>query len=191
MRRDQFEHLIRAVGGVLNENEIIVVGSQAILGSFSEGLPADATISRELDVLPLDDAIGDKADLIDGTIGEGSMFSESFGVFADGVTVTTSRLPEGWRNRLVAFRTVNTNGVTAFCVEPHDLLIAKYLANLEKDREYCTAVVRAGLVRRETLEDRLAKTECTSDEMYRTLAAIRWDFEQDHHGKAERPTLVP
>lgn len=176
MRRDQFEHLIRAAGGVLNENEIIVIGSQAILGSFSEGLPADATISRELDVLPLDDAAGTKADLIDGTLGEGSIFSESFGVFADGVSLTTSRLSEGWRSRLIGFRTEDTNGVTALCLEPHDLLIAKYLANREKDRQYCTAVVRAGFVRRETLEERLAKTECTADERRRTMSAIRSDF---------------
>lgn len=177
MRRDQFEHLIRAAGGVLNENEIIVVGSQAILGSHPTELPPEATISRELDVLPLDDTEDAKADLIDGTLGEGSVFDESFGVFADGVNLGTSRLPEGWRSRLVRFRTENTNGVTAWCLDSHDLLIAKYLANREKDRRFCRAIVQAGLVQRQILEQRLGETECTSDERTRVLGSIRSDFE--------------
>lgn len=176
LTREQFEHLIRAAGGVLNENEMIIVGSQAILGSYAEGLPAEAMISREVDVLPLDDDES-KADVIDGTLGEGSIFSETFGVFADGVSLSTSRLPDGWRNRLVRFQTENTNGVAAWCLEPHDLLIAKYLANRAKDRSFCRAIVGAGLVLRHFLEGRLADTDCTTDERSRVLDAIRLDFE--------------
>ena len=177
MRKEQFDHLIRAAGGVLNENEIIIVGSQAILGSGFERLPPEATISREIDVLPLDDTAEAKADLIDGTLGEGSMFSESFGVFADGVNLKTSRLPEGWRSRLVGYRTDSTNGVVAWCLETHDLLIAKYLANREKDRRFCRAIVKAGLVQQQTLEQRLSETECTSEAAERVRSAIHADFE--------------
>lgn len=176
MRREEFEHLIRATGGVLNESEIIVVGSQAILGTRADGLPPAATVSKELDVLPLDDPTGRKADLIDGTLGEGSIFQESFGVFADGVGPETSRLPEGWRSRLTGFRTEMTNGITAWCLEPHDLLIAKYLANREKDRAFCAAIVHAGLVDRSVLEARLEATECTRKERERVAGAIDRDF---------------
>ena len=39
MRRDELEHLVRAAGMILNGDEIIIVGSQAILGLYAIGLP--------------------------------------------------------------------------------------------------------------------------------------------------------
>ena len=38
-----------------------------------------------------------KADLIDGSIGEASMFHETFGYYAQGVVERTAVLPDGWR----------------------------------------------------------------------------------------------
>jgi hypothetical protein len=50
MRRDQLEHAIRTACQIIERPEVIVVGSQAILGSFREDeLPADATMSVEVD----------------------------------------------------------------------------------------------------------------------------------------------
>ena len=103
MRRDQLEHLIRAAGAILGESQVIVVGSQSIVGAVATVLPAAAVLSIEADLVPFDDDDGRKADLIDGTIGEGSMFEETHGIYADGVGLTTSRLPEGWRDRLRPF----------------------------------------------------------------------------------------
>ena len=46
MRRDQLEHAIRTACQITGSNEVIVVGSQSILGTFREDqLPADATMS--------------------------------------------------------------------------------------------------------------------------------------------------
>jgi len=45
--------------------------------------------------VPFDDEFNEKADLIDGSIGEASMFHESFGIYAQGVSETTAVLPEG------------------------------------------------------------------------------------------------
>jgi hypothetical protein len=42
-----------------------------------------------------------KSDLIDGNIGEGSRFHETFGFYAQGVSLKTAVLPAGWRDRLV------------------------------------------------------------------------------------------
>ena len=51
MRRDQLEHAIRTACQIIERPEVIVVGSQAILGSFREDeLPADATMSVEVDI---------------------------------------------------------------------------------------------------------------------------------------------
>ena len=44
-------------------------------------------------------------------------------------------LPEGWRARLVRFESPATNGVTAWCLETHDLWLSKAVAGRDKDRE--------------------------------------------------------
>ncbi|MCL6521391.1 MAG: hypothetical protein K6U79_03345 [Firmicutes bacterium] len=176
MRRDQLEHVIRAVGAILGETRLVILGSQSILGKYPTGLPPEATFSVEVDVLPFDDLEGRKADLIDGTIGEGSLFHETFGIYAQGVGEKTARLPDGWRERLIPVQNANTMGVTGYCLEPHDLLISKYLAGRPKDLAFCEAVVRAGLVREDVLVDRLRHTSCTPEEARRVLAAIRRHF---------------
>lgn len=180
MTRDELEHLIRAAGTILNEDGLIIVGSQSILAQNSESLPPEAVYSCEADFLPLDDPDGHKADLIDGTIGEGSPFHEAFGVYAQGVGPQTSRLPRGWRERLVPLVTANTRGVTAYCLEPHDLLVAKYLANREKYRVFCRAIVKAGLADRNVLLARLSDTDCTTVERDRVTEAIARDFMPDN-----------
>ncbi len=65
MRRDQLEHLIRAAGHALGVDEVIVIGSQAVLASVPFGLPVEAVRSIEADILPIDDPDEAKADLID------------------------------------------------------------------------------------------------------------------------------
>jgi hypothetical protein len=52
MRRDQLEHAIRTACQLTGLTEVIIVGSQAILGSFNEDeLPFYATRSLEIDAL--------------------------------------------------------------------------------------------------------------------------------------------
>ncbi|BDG61012.1 DUF6036 family nucleotidyltransferase [Caldinitratiruptor microaerophilus] len=176
MRRDELEHIIRAAGAILGDREVIVLGSQAILGRFPSGLPPEATESMEAYLLPVNDPDGKKADLIDGTLGEGSMFHDTFGIYAHGVDETTARLPDGWRDRLIPVENANTMGITGYCLEPHDLLVSKYLAGRPKDLEFCSAVVRAGLVSERTLLDRLRRTACTQEEMARVAVTIRRHF---------------
>lgn len=54
MRRDQLEHAIRTACQIIQHPAVIVVGSQAILGSYrEEELPPEATMSIEVDILPL------------------------------------------------------------------------------------------------------------------------------------------
>ena len=105
------------------------------------------------------DRDGSKADLVDGSIGEGSMFHETFGYYAQGVSETTARLPRGWRKRLVRFETPATGGVVARCLEPHDLWIAKAIANRPKDIEFCDALLNEGIVDPATLRSRLGTVE--------------------------------
>lgn len=56
MRRDQLQHAIRAARQITGQLEVIVVGSQAILGTYPEyELPSAATSSLEVDILPITD----------------------------------------------------------------------------------------------------------------------------------------
>jgi hypothetical protein len=156
MTRSDFEHAIRAAGAVLGVDELLVIGSQALHGSFEEPLPEEATRSVEVDIAALDDPEGRRADLIDGSIGEASMFHETFGYYAQGVVETTAVLPPGWKERLVRFESPATNGVVALCLEPHDLWLSKMIAGRPKDRDFGRALLREGMVDAERLLERLA-----------------------------------
>lgn len=155
MTRDQFEHAIRAAGSVLGVSELLVIGSQAVHGSMSGPLPIEAARSVEVDVAVRGDAEGRLADLIDGSIGEASMFHDTFGYYAQGVVESTARLPDGWQARLVPFDTPGTRGVTAWCIELHDLWVSKAVAGREKDREFCRALLKRGVVMADVLAARL------------------------------------
>jgi hypothetical protein len=155
MKRSEFEHAIRAAGSILGTTELIVIGSQAIHATVSDELPEEAQRSIEVDIVAFDDPDGLKADLIDGSIGEASMFHATFGYYAQGVSESTAILPNGWRDRLQRFESVDTGGVTAWCLEAHDLWISKAIANRRKDVEFCRALLAAGIVERATLRSRL------------------------------------
>jgi hypothetical protein len=158
MKRHEFEHTVRAAASILGVNEVLVIGSQAIHASTSEIIP-EAQRSIEVDISALEDPDASKADLIDGSIGELSLFQETFGYYAQGVTPQTAILPDGWRKRLVAFKTPATNGVTALCLEPHDLWISKAIAGRQKDIEFCNALLSIKMVKASTLKKRLNKVQ--------------------------------
>lgn len=169
MTRAEFEHVVRAAGSILGTDEILVIGSQALHGSVADPLPPEAARSVEVDVAVFGDSGGEKADLIDGTIGELSMFHETFGYYAHGVVETTAKLPDGWRDRLVRFETPGTNGVVAWCLEPHDLWVSKAIANRSTDREFCKALLDAGIVQPDELEARLEKVEGLDPSLEETI----------------------
>lgn len=159
MRRDQLEHVLRAACTVAAEETALVIGSQAILGSFPEdALPEAAVRSIEVDLTFLEDPSDEKSDLVDGALGELSQFHETFGYYAQGVSVTTAVLPAGWRERLVTFRTPGTGAASGMCLEPHDLVISKLVAHRVKDLEFAAELLRAGLVQADTLRERIAST---------------------------------
>ena len=51
MTRAELEHLIRAAADLAQDDDIIVVGSQAILGQFPDA-PATLRVSVEADLYP-------------------------------------------------------------------------------------------------------------------------------------------
>jgi len=165
MKRTEFEHAIRAAASILGTGELMVIGSQALHGTVSDELPEAAQRSIEVDVVAFNDPEGRNADLIDGSIGEASMFHATFGYYAQGVSESTAVLPQGWRDRLVRFETPATNGVVAWCLEVHDLWISKAIANREKDIEFCQALLTAGTVDKTVLQSRLAAVSDLAGEL--------------------------
>ena len=172
MNREQFEHTIRAAGAVLGVTDLVVIESQALHASVAGSLPEEASRSVEVDVAVFEDTDTRGADLIDGSIGEASMFHSTFGYYAHGVAETTAILPEGWRKRLVRFESPATSGVVAWCLEPHDLWISKAIAGRDKDLEFCSAMLRLSVVNREDLVLRLAGV-ASIDERVRALVRAR------------------
>ena len=155
MKRRELEHLIRACTQIADDDELIVIGSQAILGQYPDA-PASLLVSVEADVYPKNHP--ERADLIDGSIGEGSPFHDTFGYYAQGVGETTATLPAGWADRLIPVRNDNTRGATGWCLEAHDLVLSKLVAGREKDMLFAEEAARHGLVAVETLSTRLRIT---------------------------------
>jgi hypothetical protein len=156
MRRDQLEHAIRTACQITQMSAVIVVGSQAILGTYDEAqLPAAATMSVEIDILPLadtNDEVARLADLLEEVAGEFSPFERLHGFSIDGVDLETALLPEGWRGRLVKVQNANTAApggeprFTGWCLDKEDLCVAKLAAYREKDRNFVAALLNAALV---------------------------------------------
>jgi hypothetical protein len=153
VRRDELSHIIRAAARILDDATVVVIGSQSILASYPEvTLPDELTVSIEADLLPLGG--DDDADKIDGAIGEGSHFHETFGVYGQGVGVRTAVLPDGWKDRLVPLVDPST-GAVGWCLDPHDLCASKLIAGREKDLDFVEAAVVHRLIDARLVDERL------------------------------------
>src|SRR5699024_4579579 len=105
MKRQELAHILRAACTIAGHHDVLVIGSQSILGTFDEDeLPAPATASMEADITFLSDPDRAKADEVEGAIGEMSSFHQMYGVYAEGVHVETATyLPTGWQHRLISW----------------------------------------------------------------------------------------
>lgn len=169
MKKTQLEHVLRAAGAILDETQFIVIGSQSILGKFPDA-PPELLRSVEADLIAKHrpqhtDALN--------TIGELSQFHDTFGYYVDPVSDQTAILPQGWKGRLVNFKSPATNGVTGLCLDPHDLFVAKIAAYREKDVEYVRAMIRHGMVNRELALKLAATVINPDDDLDRSRRIIR------------------
>ncbi|MGQ0547248.1 MAG: DUF6036 family nucleotidyltransferase [Betaproteobacteria bacterium] len=173
MTRSELEHVIRAAGAIAQDREIVVIGSQAVLGQYPDA-PKTLLWSMEADVFPRNHP--ERAERIDGAIGEGSGFHEQFGYYAQGVSEATATLPTGWRERLVRVSNVYTGGVTGLCLEVDDLAISKYVAGRAKDLDFTAALARHGLTQKQVLVKRLGQTPLAPPLRKLAAARIQRDF---------------
>ncbi|MFI6241882.1 DUF6036 family nucleotidyltransferase [Micromonospora sp. NPDC050795] len=156
MRLEQLEHVLRSACQIVGDSNVLVIGSQSVLGAISESrLPLEATASMEVDVAFFDDPQDRKADQVDGAIGEFSPFHEMNGYYAQGVSVSTAVLPDGWRDRLVLVESQSTQPGRGYTLEPHDCVVSKLVAGREKDHAFADALIRAKLVNPAVVAERI------------------------------------
>lgn len=173
MKRRELEHVIRAAADLVDDEEIVVIGSQSILAQYPDA-PESLLVSVEADVFPRNRP--ERSDLIDGSIGEGSPFHATFGYYAQGVDESTAVLPAGWKKRLVPIRNSNTRGATGWCLDAHDLAISKYVAGRDKDFRFLRDAIRHGILQQPTLLERLAETALSEPDRERLHRRITRNF---------------
>ena len=159
MRREELFHVARAAADVAGVRRVLILGSQAIHGSYDyEELPDEVVRSVEADVVILDDPHGDAASLVDGALGFMSPFSRQFTYHADGMTLTEATLPDGWEGRVVRLPTLDAHGddIEVLFPELHDLVVTKLHADRPHDRRFVQALWDAGLLDVDVLLARIA-----------------------------------
>ena len=167
MQRSELEHAIRAACEIVQSDRIIIIGSQSVLGTWGErGLPPSATLSPEIDIFPVSDDDAETLARRLDVIGEMSEFHQTHGFYVDGVGRKTATLPQGWEERLVevpARRLRDGVEVLGLCLDPHDLCVAKIIANRDKDRLFVGDLIEAGMIDPRVLMERLTITNTDDD----------------------------
>ena len=143
MTREELEHAIRAACAVVGDLEVWVFGSQSILGQYPD-VPETLRRSIEVDMDPKNRP--ELVDQLDGALGEGSRFHETYGFYVHGVSIEAAILPRGWKERTKKVRTPSTGKATGYCLEAHDLAASKLAAFRERDREFVRLLIKERLV---------------------------------------------
>jgi len=123
------------------------------------------------------------ADAVDAAIGSLSQFEAEFGYYAHGVGKDTARLPSGWQTRLVPVKNENTQGVTGWCLDVHDLALSKYAAARPKDLSFCNELVAHLLVKRQRLLELVPQMDLSESAARRLTQLINrapWERSRDY-----------
>jgi len=90
----------------------------------------------------------EKSILIDGSIGENSLFHQTHGYYGHGVSPETATLPDGWKERTIPLQIDTERGIVAHCLEKHDLAYSKLAAGREKDFDFIGDLLKFRLINR-------------------------------------------
>jgi hypothetical protein len=174
MKRQELAHILRASCTIAGDADVLVIGSQAILGAYDDAeLPEVVALSREADIAFLDDPDRRKADAVEAAIGEMSPFHDTHRVFAEGVHIDTAELPDGWRERLVTWTLQSSDPAAPRFIEPHDLVVSKLAAGRDKDVVFAASLLEARLVNLDVLIERAAKLSTSGERVTAWLTAYR------------------
>jgi uncharacterized nucleotidyltransferase DUF6036 len=144
MTRGDLELLLRHAGALAHESDFFLFGSQSIRAVCTR-MPREFPKTFEADLYPRHHP--QAWALLRTKMGRGSNFYKRHGFFLDCVDPGLAMLPDGWLERLIPFRSPRTAGVTAWCLEPHDLFVSKLVAWREKDRRFLVGMLRHKLAK--------------------------------------------
>ena len=144
MTKGKLEIMLREAGAIARDRDFFLFGSQslhAVRPHYPKGFPK----SLEADLYPRHhpQAWG----LLRQQMGRDSKFFRKHGVYLDCVDPALAMIPDGWLERLIPFCTPRTGGVTAWCLEPHDLFVSKLAAWREKDQQFLRAMLKHKLAK--------------------------------------------
>jgi len=149
MTRDQLEHVLRASAAITTEKSFVVIGSQSVLLPFPDA-PTELLLSNEVDLYPA--LHPERSDLIEGSIGQLSMFHDTFGYYADGVGPETATMPTDWM-KYAALHYIGE--LTVIVPDLHDIAVSKCAAGRDKDAEWVRGLFRHQMIDPARLESRL------------------------------------
>jgi hypothetical protein len=149
---EHFYHICRSAASIANVREVTVFGSSAIVPWIERERPwAEFWPSMELDIDPGGEKL---ATLVDGSLGEGSLFEETFKVRAHGVSIAAFTAPADWPGRAGLF-VEPASGTRIRAPHPLDLVVSKltrgdphdwaFAAFARKEFAIERGAVRAGL----------------------------------------------
>ncbi len=144
MTKHEFEDLLRQAGEIARDFDFFLIGSQALRG-ICPAIPRDFPKTVEADLYPRRHAQAWM--ILRQKLGSDSTFSRRNGYYLDCTDPGLATLPDGWTERLIPFRTPRTGGVTAWCLEPHDLFASKLAAWREKDQQFLRAMLKHKLAK--------------------------------------------
>ena len=185
MTREELEHIIRASADLTDQYEFMIIGSQSILGVVPHPEPV-FTMSAEADIYPLH--APELAEKIEGAIGEGSQFHDTYGYYAQGVGPETAVLPTDWMTRVHRVQTAATRLRVGYCLDTVDLFLSKAVAGRDKDRVFCQAMLAHGYVAPDQALALVASMPLDEPQRRRLRATIRRWWKAIAGGDSEGPT---
>jgi len=168
MTRAEFETLLQRASEIARDRHFFLIGSQALRGVCS-AIPRDFPKTFEADLYPRNHP--QAWAILRKKLGRASLFYKKNGFYLDCTDPGLSTLPQGWMERLIPFRTPRTQGVTAWCLEPHDLFVSKLVAWREKDQRYLAAMLRHKFVKPAIVAKRIEELQ-VSDPQKAELAGM-------------------
>lgn len=143
MTKSDLELMLRHAGVIARDRDFFLFGSQS-LRAVCPRYPKEFPKTFEADLYPRHQP--QAWALLRAKMGRNSPFYKKHGFFLDCVDPGLATFPDGWTERLIPFRTPRTGGVTAWCLEPHDLFASKLVAWREKDQQFLRAMLKHKLV---------------------------------------------
>lgn len=154
MTRQQVEDLLSEIGAKKGIKSFVVLGSLSIF-AYSEGaIPAEMTLSNEVDSYP--EIYPELASDLAAEWGQGTEFERRHGYYFDAISPRLPTLPDGWESRLVERKTAS--GVAIKYADPNDVAISKYTRGEPKDRMWLRAGLAASILSLATIEYRFRET---------------------------------